>query len=183
MASDRVTVSLDERSREALDGLVDRTGRGQSEIVREALTFYATNFQAANTDSSANLEQYHAVLSGGEHVLLDVDFLHGLLDAVDAGDGEPNAAFRDVIDRVAAYHAAEYEQRFDTLGELLDWLSVCGFLTVREAGEGTYHVVFPSAEIRWFMTEFIAETSRELPFDVEISEGVSKVLVTEQTHQ
>lgn len=179
MATDRVTVSLDEESREALDDLVDRTGRGQSEIVRKALAFYATNYRAAGTDDGATLEQYHAVLSGGEHVLLDVDFLHGLLDVVDGEDGEPDEGFREVIDRVARYHATEYARRFDTLGDLLDWLAVCGFLTVREADAGTYHVVFPSEQVRWFMTEFVEKTARDLPFDVDISAGVSKVLMTE----
>jgi hypothetical protein len=179
MTSDRLTVSLDGQSREALDDLVDRTGKGQSGLVREAIIFYATNFQAAHTDSSANLEYYHRMLSSGEHVLLDIDFLHGLLDNVEVERGEPDEAFQDIIDQVAKYHATEYQRRFDTLKELLDWLSVCGFLKVREADENTYHVVFPTEKIKWFMTEFIKKTSEGLAFDIEVSEGVSKVLFVE----
>jgi metal-responsive CopG/Arc/MetJ family transcriptional regulator len=47
MVSDRVTVSLDDDSREALGELVSRTGQGNSELVRRAIKFYAANFDAA----------------------------------------------------------------------------------------------------------------------------------------
>jgi hypothetical protein len=179
MVSDRLTVSLDEASRDALDDLVSQTGRGQSELVRQALLFYAANFQIANTDTSTNLQEYHKMLSSGEHVLLDIDFLHGLLDYVEVSDGEPDPEFAEIIERVAEYHAEEYRSRFSSLGELLDWLSVCGFLKVREADQNTYHVVFPTEKIKWFMTRFIRQSSVKLPFEIEISEGVSKVLIAE----
>ncbi|MFC7157702.1 ribbon-helix-helix protein, CopG family [Halomarina halobia] len=179
MVSDRLTVSLDKDSREALDDLVSQTGQGQSELVRQALLFYAANFQAANTATSTNLQQYHKMLSSGEHVLLDIDFLHGLLDYVEVSAGEPDPEFAKVIDRVAEYHAEEYRSRFSTLSELLDWLSVCGFLKVRQADTNTYHVVFPTEKIKWFMTKFIQQSTAKLPFEIEIAQGVSKVIVTE----
>jgi len=81
---------------------------------------------------------------------------------------------------VADYHAAEYESQFTELGELLDWLSVCGFLTVRESAERTYHVVFPTEDLKWFMLRFIRESTADLPFELDIEEGVSKVLLTER---
>ena len=177
MPSDRLTVSLDERSRESLDGLTSQTGHGQSEIVRQALVFYAANFQVASSETNADLEQYHNMLSDGEHVLLDIDFLHGLLDHVEITEEEPHPEFQNVIDSVAEYHAEEYRARFNSLGDILDWLSLCGFLTVRQAGDDTYHVVFPTRKIKWFMTQFIQKSTAKLDFDVEISEGVSKVLI------
>lgn len=179
MASDRLTVSLDERSREALDDLVSRTGEGQSELVRRALVFYASNLQVATSDTNTDLEQYHELLSDGEHVILDIDFLHGLLDHIEVSDEDPHPEFQEVIDRVAEYHAAEYGARFDTLEEVLDWLEVCGFLTSREAEENSYHVVFPTEKIKWFMTQFIEKSTSEHDFDIRVSEGVSKVLITE----
>lgn len=179
MVSDRVTVSLDDDARSALENLVTRTGQGQSEIVREALTFYAANFQAANSDMNVDLGEYHKMLSSGEHVLLDIDFLHCLLDNVKTEDGEPDSDFLEAIDQVSEYHAREYEQRFSRLKELLDWLSVCGFLTVRQSEENTYHVVFPTEETKWFMTRFIRKSTKNLPFDLKIENGVSKVLITE----
>ena len=179
MAGDRLTVSLDEQSREALDDLVARTGDGQSETVRRAIVFYAANFQVANSETNVDLEQYHRMLSGGEHVLLDIDFLHGLLDNVELDDGEPTPEFQAVIDRVAEFHAEEYRSRFHSLADVLDWLSFCGFLTARKAEEDTYHVVFPTEKVKWFMTRFIERSTEKLDFEVEVSEGVSKVLIAE----
>jgi len=179
MAGDRLTVSLDEESRKALDELVDQTGGAQSETVRKAIVFYAANFHVANCETNVDLEQYHRMLSGGEHVLLDIDFLHGLLDNAEIEDAEPSADFQDVIDRVAELHAEEYRTRFTSLADILDWLAFCGFLTARKADDGTYHVVFPTEKVKWFMIRFIQRSTEKLDFDVEVSEGVTKALISE----
>ena len=179
MSNDRVTVSLDDDARQALEDLTGKTGRGQSELVRRALTFYAANFGAANAESSEELEKYHKMLAGGEHVLLDVDFLHCFLDYVADGDGDPDPAFLEMADEVSDYHAREYDGEFASLDELLEWLSLCGFLSVRRSDENRYHVVFPSEQIRWFMTRFVERSSANLPFEIEIEEGLTKVMMTE----
>lgn len=179
MSQERVTVSLDADAAAALDDLVERTQDGQSAVVREALKFYAANFEVAtSTESGANLSAYHRMLSGGEHVLLDVDFFHAFLDAVDIED--PDEEFIETIDEISEYHAHEYAERFDDVSELLDWLSLCGFLTVRRSEANTYHVIFPSAQMRWFMTRFIRKSTTEVPFDIEIEESVSKILIRQQ---
>lgn len=175
MVKDRITVSLDEDAKAALQGLVDRTEKGNSELVRQAISFYAANQQVASADVSLDLEEYHEMLASGEHALLDIDFLHTLLK-YSPDEGERSEAFVRDLDRVAEYHAAEYAERFDTLAEVLDWLSVCGFLTVRESTANTYHVVFPTEDVKWFMLRFLRQSTTELPFELEIEQGVSKVL-------
>ena len=179
MSNDRVTVSLDEDARAALSDLTGKTGQGQSELVRRSLTFYAANFQAANAESSEQLEDYHKMLSGGEHVLLDVDFLHCFLDYVTDSEGNPDEEFLAMADAVSDYHAREYRDEFESLDELLEWLSLCGFLSVRRSDDDRYHVVFPSEQIRWFMTRFIDRSTADLAFDIDIEEGLTKVMITE----
>ena len=180
MVSDRLTTSMDEQSRKALDDLVNRTGKDQSELVRRALVFYAANFQAANTDMSGNLEEYHKMLTSGEHVLLDIDFLHCLLDHAVNDIENPDPEFVEALERVSRFHDAEYTGRFDDVGELLNWLSVCGFLTVRETEDDTYQVVFPTKEIRWFMTLFIRQSTASHPFELDIEEGISKLIIRQR---
>jgi predicted transcriptional regulator len=177
MPGDRVTVSLDEDAKSALEGLTERTDGSRSELIREAIGFYAANFDSARASDSDHLQTYYEMLSTGEHVLLDVDLLHAFLSQV-ADPATRSDEFLETIDQVAQYHAAEYAERFDSLGDVLEWLSLCGFLTVRRAEEGSYHVVFPSEELRWFMVRFIRGSVADLPFEVEIEESVSKVLFT-----
>lgn len=171
-------MSLDDDSSAALDLLLSETEEGQSEVVRRALEFYAANFEAASGRPSNNLEQYYRMLSSGEHVLLDVDFLHAFLEHLFDG-GEPDPAFVEAADRVSDYHAREYAQRFDEVGELLEWLAFCGFLDVRREDDGVYHIVFPSRSIRWFMTRFIERSTVDLPTEIDVEQGVSKVIITE----
>ncbi|ARS89350.1 ribbon-helix-helix protein, CopG family [Natrarchaeobaculum aegyptiacum] len=175
----RVTASLDDDAETALETLLSETGAGQSEVVRRALTFYAANLEAASGRPSENLEQYYRMLSSGEHVLLDVDFLHAFLEFC-YEDGEPDPEFVEAADRVSDYHVREYAERFESVGDVLEWLSFCGFLAVREEGDGVYHVVFPSEPIRWFMTRFVERATADLPTEIEIDRGVSKVIVTER---
>ncbi len=175
----RVTVSLDEDSTTALETLSGETGEGQSEVIRRALAFYAANFEAASGQPSDNLEQYYRMLSSGEHVLLDIDFLHAFLAHVSDGN-DPDPSFVEAADRVSDYHAREYAERFDEVGDVLEWLSFCGFLAVRHEDSGVYHVVFPSEPIRWFMSRFIERSTADLPVDVEIEPGVSKAIITER---
>lgn len=179
MPSDRVTVSLDEESRRALEELTERADGSRSEVVREAIAFYAANFESARASDSDHLQTYYEMLSTGEHVLLDVDLLHAFLSQVERPEDRDDE-FLETIDRVARYHAREYAERFDSLADVLDWLSLCGFLTVRRADEGSYHVVFPSEPLRRFMVRFIRGSVADLPFEVEIEESVSKVLFTER---
>lgn len=178
MAGNRVTVSLDEESEAALAELGEESGESRSELIRRAISFYAANFESATATDSDDLQTYYQMLSTGEHVLLDVDFLHAFLDYVDPAD-RTNSEFADRIDQIAEYHAREYAERFESLGEVLEWLSLCGFLTVREVEGDSYHVVFPSESNRWFMTRFIEGSVAELPFELEIEESVSKVLLKE----
>ena len=179
MSRERMTVSLDGDAKAALDDLTERTGESRSAIVRRALAFYAANFDAVtSTRSGENVATYYQMLSGGEHVLLDVDFFHAFLDGIDLDD--PDEEFIETVDRVSEYHASEYAERFDDVGEVLDWLSLCGFLTVRNSDGETYHVVFPSESMRWFMTRFLRKSLTDVPFDVEIEESVSKILVRQQ---
>ncbi|WP_336338413.1 ribbon-helix-helix protein, CopG family [Haloarcula brevis] len=179
MPTDRVTVSLDEETSETLGELTDRTGESQSQLVREAIAFYAANFDSAHASDSDHLQTYYEMLSTGEHVLLDVDLLHALLRQFDDPDARDEEVL-ELIDQVARYHAREYADRFDSLGDVLDWLSLCGFLTVRRDDDGGFHVVFPSESVRWLMIRFIRGSIADLPFEIDVEESVSKVLLRER---
>ncbi|GCF16115.1 hypothetical protein Harman_40500 [Haloarcula mannanilytica] len=179
MPTDRVTVSLDEETKETLQELTDRTGESQSQLIREALGFYAANFDSAHASDSDHLQTYYEMLSTGEHVLLDIDLLHALLNQFD-DPAERDEEVLEMIDQVAQYHAQEYADRFDSLEGVLDWLALCGFLTVRRAEKGSFHVVFPSESVRWLMIRFIRGSIADLPFEIEIEESLSKVLMRER---
>jgi hypothetical protein len=40
-------------------------------------------------------------------------------------------------------------------------------------------VVFPTEKVKWFMIRFIQRSTEKLDFDVEVSEGVTKALISE----
>lgn len=177
----RITASIDEEDCERINNLVDRSDMTQSEVVRQAIRFYDANYEAASANQTYNLNQYYQMLSTGEHVLLDIDFLHCFLNYIYDG-GCADEAFLAMADRVSDYHCQEYQDRFSDLGDVLTWLSVSGFLTVRTEFENSYYIVFPSESVRWFMCRFIDRSTAELPFDIEIDAGISKAILTERSN-
>lgn len=176
--ADRITASVEKKDRKRINKLVERTNMSQSEIVRQAIRFYEANYEAVSTDSTYALDQYYQMLSSGEHVVLDIDFLHCFLDYVYDSESADDA-FLEIADQVSDYHCQEYKDRFDNLGDVLKWLSVCGFLFVRSESKDSYYVTFPSESIRWFMTRFIVRSTADLPFDVEVETGISKAIISE----
>jgi len=72
MPVDRVTVSLEEAAKSALEGLTAQTDESRTEMIREAIAFYAANFDSARASDSDHLQTTSGMLSTGEHVLLDV---------------------------------------------------------------------------------------------------------------
>lgn len=176
--TDRITASVEEEDRKRINKLVERTNMSQSEVIRQAVRFYEANYEVASTDSTYALDQYYQMLSCGEYVLLDIDFFHCFLDYVYDGESADDA-FLEIADQVSGYHCQEYKDRFDNLGDILKWLSACGFLFVRSESKDSYYVMFPSESIRWFMTRFIVRSTAELPFDVEVDAGISKAIIRE----
>lgn len=71
--TDRVTVSLDDESRTALDSLASETGLGGGRVARRVLTFHTANSRVARDDPAGTLERYSRIASSGERLLLDVD--------------------------------------------------------------------------------------------------------------
>ncbi len=156
--------------------MVERSGKRNGEPLRQATSCYAANQEVASADVSLDVEESREMLASGEHAPLDVGFPHTLLKCSPDGHERSEAFVRD-LDRVAEYYAAEHAERCDSPEEVPDWLPVCGFLTVRESTANTYHVVFPTADVMWFVLRFLRASTTQLRLESEIERGVSRVLL------
>lgn len=172
--ADRITVSLDEETRAAFDRLGEETAANQSELVRRAIQFYEANLSVAEGDDADTLWRYSKALSGQDHVLLDRDFLHLFLRSVPAAE----EAFQDEVKRVAEYHVPEYDEEFDSVQELLEWLAFCGFLEFKRVGNERVQLIFHDEAVRDVMGTFVVAVLEGLGYDVEVARtGITKVVL------
>lgn len=179
---DRITVALDQEAKRTLENLEKRGEESKSELVRNAISFYGSNYRAAEEGPKEGLSQYYELVDSGEYVILDVDFLYLFLKYL-YREGEHRREFLEAADQVFRYQALAYSKRFDDVEELVDWLALCGLLTAREGDDGAFHLLFPSDEIRRFTTRFIEQTCSQLDADVEIESAVSKALIVRTDRQ
>lgn len=174
--SHRVTVSLDERTKTALDDLCETTGDSQSEAVRNALSFYRANIDVATDGDQNELWKYNKALASQDHVLLDRDFMHLFLSTLADHDALEDF-LRDAV-QVAAYHVPEYREDFSSIADLLDWLEFCGFLRYRRIDDERIQLIFPDRHIKAVMAEFTVNVVEGLGYEVAVArDGVTKVVL------
>lgn len=171
--ADRITISLDPESREALEGLRDRMSANQSEIVRHAIKFYKANLNVSENDDSDILWRYSHSLRAQDHVLLDRDFFHLFLQHVPDTD-----TFDADIEQIALYHVPEYNEEFDSPKELLEWLSFCGFLEFKEVDDQNIQLIFQSKDVKDVFGPFTVTAIEGIGHEVTVTRtGITKVVL------
>ncbi|MFB6195128.1 MAG: ribbon-helix-helix protein, CopG family [Haloplanus sp.] len=174
--SDRVTVSMDQRARSALDSLVDETGDNRSEVVRDALRFYHANRSIAASGDDNDLRKYNKALASQDHLLLDRDFMHLFLSTLAEHDALED--FLEETPQVAAYHVPEYREDFSSIVDLLDWLRFCGFLRYRQIDDEAVQLIFHNRHIKEVMSTFTVNVIEGLDYEVTVSrDGITKVVL------
>lgn len=171
--ADRITISLDGKSKQALSELRDRTSANQSELVRHAIQFYEANLDVSNNDDSESLWRYSHALSAQDHVLLDRDFFHLFLRHV------PNSEdFEADVEQIASYHVPEYNEEFESPTELLEWLSFCGFLDYKQVDDQSVQLIFHNENVKDVMGPFTVTAIEGIGHDVTIVRtGITKVIL------
>lgn len=176
IVSTRVTVSLDEHTRSALEELAGETGNSKSEIVREALKFYEANIGVASDGEQKDLWKYDKALTSQDHILLDRDFMHLFLTTLAENDSLDS--FLDEARHVAAYHVPEYREDFNSITQFFDWLEFCGFLKHRRIDDNRTQLIFHNRYIKEVIAEFAVNVLEEMEYDVTIDrDGVTKVVL------
>jgi len=172
--ANRITISLDKETLDALDRLGGRTSENQSELVRQAIQFYETNVEVAENNDADKLWRYSRALSGQDHVLLDRDFLHLFLRSIPTDDER----FETDVEQIAAYHVPEYAEDFESAIELLEWLSFCGFLNYKRIDNNQVQLIFHNEDLKDVMGAFIVSVLDGLGYGPDVVKtGITKLVL------
>lgn len=170
----RLTVNLDDESAEILESLCEggEDSPSKSQVIREALTLYNRLDGHWRETDIETLEWYVRFLSGQEHLILDIDHVDALFDAI--SDDED---FEEAVSLIGRQHGIQWEEEFSTLEEKLHVLEICNWYRVNELDSGEYVLNVPVPEMTGFVRTFLEAECRELGISAEFRELRRKVIV------
>jgi Arc/MetJ-type ribon-helix-helix transcriptional regulator len=166
----RTTIALDEKTAEILESLRS-PGSSQSDVVRKALRLY-NEFKDFDGKDINNLKVDAEMLSGGEHVILDLDHLALFLKIID------ELPMRDVFwedhKMIARNHAEEFRNL--DVEHILRRLEACNLFRIGRSGDGLT-LIFGNEAVKKFVRVFLEEIFMNLHKDVELKDDITKIRV------
>ncbi|MGC8935937.1 MAG: ribbon-helix-helix protein, CopG family [Candidatus Methanomethylicaceae archaeon] len=117
----RTSIALDEETLRIFEKLKE-PNISQSDIVRRALKFYYT-FRGFSEGDLEALKIRAEMLTGGEHVIVDLDHLVTMLRIIESTPQKDK--FWEEHRRIAQSHAEQF--RYLTLDKILKRLEACNF--------------------------------------------------------
>jgi hypothetical protein len=172
----RITIALNEETSSLIEQMKKEMETSQSELVRQALTFYRDNKDFADASLRKKLLFYMDMLLSGEHVILDVD--HWLLFLNLAEALPDNEGFWEKCIEVARSHAKQLRHKVCSLEDLLRRLEACNFFRVTKNSHNDFTLVLGSETAKKFVRLFIKEFVSVMGLKTEISENIAKIRVT-----
>jgi predicted transcriptional regulator len=171
----RITISLDEETKELFEKLKEKSRMSQSALLREALRFYSVNKDLLKKTENKKVETYVEMLAGGEHLILDVD--HWLLFLKLLTESRNQKDFWEDHRRVARSHAEQFTKKIGTVEGVLERLAVCNFYSLTKLGKNEFVLVLNSNITKKFVKTFIEEVFEGMGLKVEIKDDLAKLRV------
>ncbi len=172
----RITIALDDETSDLIEKMKTEMKTSQSELVRQALTFYDRNRDLTDASVRKKLSYYMDMLLTGEHVILDVD--HWLLFLSLAESSTEKDQFWKKHREVARSHAEQLKGKVGSLEELLRRLEACNFFRVTKNSQNDFTLILGSETAKKFVRTFIEEFLSVLNLKTEITENIAKMRVT-----
>lgn len=176
MGSERISIAIDEKTLELLDEINPEEDSSRSKVIRDAIKFYhkSKKIREHGTDK---LDIYFELLSGGEHIVLDVDHWLLFLELLDSS--EDRDEFWKKSKDVANSHADQLSSKVQSLEDLLERLAACNFYRLNKISGSEYTLVVESEKARKFVKKLLKDFCDSMGFDTEMQEDIGKLRVRE----
>ena len=112
------------------------------------------------------------MLPNGEHIILDVDHWLSMLKLL-----ENNEEFWKVHDEVSSAHAETLPKQIKSPVEFLKRLEACNFYSLNAETPNHFTLILGSDIPKKFLTVLIEKVISAMGFDIEIKEGIAKLII------
>lgn len=176
MKQTRITVAFDQSTAELLERTSNDANLSQSEIMRRALRFYHENSALQDPSTRTKFHAFTELMTGGEHVILDVDHWLLFLKLVESSSNKEE--FWKEHRKVARFHIEQLRRKVHTVEQLLERLESCNFFRVVRNSEVDFTLVLGSEIPKNFIKIFLEEYFLGMGAKVDIRENLAKLRVT-----
>ena len=168
----RVSVAVDEKTRNILEDLAKKENKTLSEVIRQAILMYSKMKDLTLDD----IEKFVDIASKRNNIILDIELWLTFLDELNKSSSEK---FWEIIERVGYEHGFELKSRgIENLDEILKILSIRHFFEVNK-NNNSYTLILATRNEVKFLKAYLRGLFKSLGIEknFEIVEGLRKIII------
>jgi predicted CopG family antitoxin len=175
--NNRITIAIDDDSYDLVNKMKENLKVSQSEIFRKALRFYSKygDLMDSGKDNDKKINTYLELLSGGEHIILDVDHYLSFLKFIESSPNKDK--FWEDNKVIGRSHADQFNNRFENFEGAVKRLETCNFFKLVKESSNRYTLLLGSEIPKKFVKMFLEEVLNGMGFKVEIKEDLAKLRI------
>jgi hypothetical protein len=172
---ERITIALDERTVDLFKKMKEDTGMSQSELMREALKFYAKHKKLFEFSDEMVVYAYSEMLSVGEHIILNLNHWMMFLDFIETHPDKEK--FWNLHKEICRASAEQFKHKLFNAESILKRLEISNLFNMIKTGKNDFTLIFGSDSPKKFVRIELEEIFARIGFIVEIREDFSKLRV------
>ncbi|WP_202319043.1 ribbon-helix-helix protein, CopG family [Archaeoglobus neptunius] len=173
---ERLSISLDDSSREKLEKLKIKTGKSTSEMVRDLIELGYEIYQSG-VDFEA-LKAWIDYLAKRQHMILDIEHWRVIFNEIEKING---GEFWVQMEEIGLSHAFQYKMKgLDTVEKILRYVEKANWYEIKDEGNGVYTLILNDLKIKRFVKTFLEKVFEGQGIKAEVNEGFGKLIVVEK---
>ncbi len=174
--TERLSVSLDTKSKKKLEELKKMTGKSTSEVIRELINL-GYDVYKLGVDSQS-LEAWIDYLAKRQHMILDIEHWRVIFNEIE--DSEDSEFWRQ-MEEIGLSHALQYKMKgLDTVEKILRYVEKANWYEIKDERDGVYTLILNDLKIKRFVKTFLEKVFEGQNLKAEIKEGFGKLIVVEK---
>ena len=175
----RVSVAIDDETSSILEELANKENKTVSEIIREAIVLYSKLGDGEENRIDINkIKAYDELLSGREHIILDLEVWIAVLDELNEKASEE---FWKIVGEIGRAHGIQFKIKgVNNIHDVLKYLELENLFRVK-VGEGYFTLILTSRNGQKFVRIFLENVFKAMGIKVELIEGLRKITIIDKS--
>ncbi|MEM4747763.1 MAG: ribbon-helix-helix protein, CopG family [Archaeoglobaceae archaeon] len=170
---ERLSISLDEESKEKINSLCLKTGKSASQIIRE---FIELGYEILNLGIDVEtLKIWIDYLAKKQHIILDIEHWRVIFSEIEKVNSDE---FWEKMEEIGLSHAMQYKLKgIDTVEKILSYVEKANWYEIKVEKKGIYTLVLNDLKVKKFVKTFLEKVFEGQKIKAEIKEGFGKLIV------
>jgi predicted transcriptional regulator len=171
--TERLSISIDNKTKQKLDEIRRKKNKSSSEIVRDLINFgYELMKAEVDVDSIKIWIDY---LAKRQHMILDIEHWRVIFSEIEQIQDEN---FWKHMEEIGLSHAFQYKMKgLDNVDKILRYVEKANWYEIKEEGNGIYTLILNDLKIKKFVKVFLEKVFEGQKINARINEGFGKLIV------